>query len=162
MQTQGASANSQRSRRPLAIIVVVAVAVLAGLALLVLQPWKGDDAGSAGSSESSEAQENSRTVTGTFTLFDTDMIGCNPQGGYGDIGPGTPVTLKNETGTIIGSTSLGTGDAGSGSCTWTYSFPGVSTEFTYYTVTVGTRGDITNSKSEMEANGWTFATTLGL
>ena len=90
------------------------------------------------------------------------MIGCNPQGGYGDIGPGTPVTLKNETGTIIGSTSLGSGDGGGGSCTWTYVFPGVSTEFTYYTVTVGTRGDITNSKSEMEANGWTFATSLGL
>ena len=139
-------------------IIVGAVVVLALVGLVALQPWKSSSSKGSGSA----AVANTTTVTGEFVLYDSDMYSCSPSTGYNDIGSSTPVTLKNESGTLIGSTSLGMGTGSGSTCTWRYSFPGVSTDFTYYTVSVGRRGEITTSHSEMVSNGWKFSTSLGL
>lgn len=158
--TQYAPPPAKKSKLPW--IIVGVVVVLAGVGLVALQPWKSSSSKGSGSAASATPSPSTTTVRGEFVLYDSDMYSCSPSSGYSDIGSSTPVTLKNESGTLIGSTSLGFGTGSGSTCTWSYSFPGVSTDFTYYTVSVGRRGDITNSHSEMVTNGWKFSTSLGL
>src|SRR4051794_16490416 len=66
-----------------------------------------------------------QALTLKFTLFDVEDGGncaTGGSGGYGDLGPGQPVTVKDETGKIVASTTLPDSgeDAGAGmGCTWT-------------------------------------------
>jgi hypothetical protein len=111
---------------------------------------------------------NLRTVTGSFELIDSSGCGilasggtCQGTGGYSDIGPGSSVILKDETGTVIGSTELGTGTGTSTDCTFTFSMANVPDTAKFYVITVSHRGDISKSHDELAANGWAFDLTMG-
>lgn len=110
-----------------------------------------------------------RALEGTFTLHDKDLSGgidasgdnCEGSGPYSDLGPGTPVTLKDETGKILGSAFLGTGSGLAIQCTWTFTFEKVPTSAKFYSFEVGGRGAITYSNADMVTSGWTVGGTIG-
>ena len=106
-----------------------------------------------------------RAITGSFVLTDDDVAwtstSCEGTGGYSDIRAGTDVVVKDATGTIIGTAALVPDPERSGTtrCTYTFMVPVKDAEF--YAVSVGKRGELTYSKAEMEAQGWTVGFTLG-
>lgn len=113
-------------------------------------------------------QSASHTVTGTVTLKDTnasgiaaDSKGCYGTGGYSDIGPGASVILRDESGKILASTSLGTGQGGIHVCEFTFTLADVPDGAKFYVVTVSHRGEISKSHDDLAAAGWSFALTLG-
>ena len=143
-------------RRHLAVIVPwVLVAALAVTVVILLLPPSDE---SKSSSEPATVQ-----VTVNFLLSDSDTArsGCEGDGGYGDIGSGTPVTIKNGSGDILGATSLGSGTAASGSCLWQVKVADVPAGERFYSAEVGSRGAITQSASELAANDYAFDVSLG-
>lgn len=102
------------------------------------------------------------TVKGTFTLYDLSpsyyfpsitqgVLGCEGSGGYGDIGPGTQVVLKDNTGAELVRTELGPGVGGAsvGTCRFEFSFS-VTEGADSYILSVGRRGE----------TAYTFATLI--
>ncbi len=110
------------------------------------------------------------TIQGTFVLRDTSGstfpsietvgTGCQGKGGYSDIGPGMPVTVKDESGKLLGATSLGEGGGSSTSCTFTFTITGVG-DAQIYSVEGGRRGAVSYPRADLEANGWKVGLTLG-
>lgn len=109
-------------------------------------------------------------ITGTLELADTSAYGngilavggsCWGTGGYSDITAGATVTLTDEAGTILASTSLGEGSGTASLCTFDFTLEGVPDTAKFYSVQVSRRGQVTNSHADMVADGWTFALTLG-
>lgn len=104
-------------------------------------------------------------LTLKFTLFDVDDGGSCATGGfggYGDIGPGQPVTVKDETGKVLASTTLPDSgeDAGAGmGCTWTMHVV-VPDDAEQYGVEVGRRGTVTYSRDEIARNDWVVETGI--
>lgn len=85
---------------------------------------------------------------------------CETMGGFGDIRVGTPVTVYDAKGNIVGTGSLGTGVASSlideaadsyfGACTFPFSVTGLSKSSAYQVqVGAGNRGRITVSPDEV-------------
>lgn len=105
------------------------------------------------------------TVTGTLTLDDdeTAQNDCVGEGGYADIEPGATVILTDESGKILGSSSLGVSSATSSglSCVFPFTIADVPTDAAQYAVEVTHRGKVVNSRQDLEATAWTFALTLG-
>ena len=131
-------------RTPLVAVAVGAVALVAVAAFLVLSG-------------------GSHTVTGIFELNDyaSALHGCQGgEGGYSDIGSGTPATLKDEDGKLLASTVLGPG-TGSYKCTYTLKFTDVPGNAAFYVFEVGRRGGISSSHEEMVKNNWTVSASLG-
>lgn len=100
---------------------------------------------------------------------DYSKVDCSsglPGTGYSDIHAGVQVVVADESGTTIGTTSLGAGrlsyqgpiDART-SCQFpfTVSVPKAA----FYKVSVGRRGDITNSFEEMVAQEWRVELAVG-
>lgn len=118
---------------------------------------------------SSGALSPRHTIDGTFELNDSDTEfssisttggTCKGTGGYSDMGPGRPVTVRDDTGKILASTTLGTGTGSSRRCVWVFTLPDVP-EVSFYAVEVGRRGEVTYSLADMKANDWTVSLTLG-
>jgi hypothetical protein len=141
-------------RRPLllgaAALALVAGLVVAGVA--VFGGFGGPD-------------EHPMTIR--FGLFDATGDGGNcsdgGSGGYSDINPGTPVTVKDETGKIVASTELpdtGKDNGESTGCIWTMHVT-VPTDAKQYAVEVGRRGAVTYSHDKLVAAHWTTETSLG-
>ncbi len=114
------------------------------------------------------SEPETKTVTVYFQLvdFDTAFLDCEGTGGYSDIGPGTPVTLRNGEGEVLGAEPLGDGQpSGNGVqaafCDWTVEIPNVPANEKFYAVEVGDRGDITASREDLAADRWEFAVSLG-
>jgi hypothetical protein len=153
------------SRLPFVLITLVFLAVVAGaVGLFYSQVQSAQHA----TDTQTTNYANLRTVTGSFELIATSGYGisasggtCQGTGGYSDIGPGSSVILKDETGTVIGSTFLGTGTGTSTDCTFTFSMPNVPDTAKFYVITVSHRGDISKSHAELAANGWAFYLTMG-
>jgi hypothetical protein len=83
-------------------------------------------------------------------------------GGYDDVGPGMPITVKDEVGTVIGSTTIDSGGEsmpGVG-CIWTMHLK-VSSEAKQYVIEGGSRGGITFSHDDLAAADWTAELSLG-
>lgn len=142
-------------RNLLALVLGAAVVVLAAVLLVVLLPRGGPAAAT-------------QTVTVKFHLddYDTAYAGCHGQGGYSDIGPGTPVTVRNASGEVLGAAALGAGKASSNgvqasSCDWTVTIDGVRSGESFYSAEVGKRGAITKPGGDLTGNGWTFDVSLG-
>jgi len=111
---------------------------------------------------------SAHTITGTFTLRQDEVIDrshddCRGRGGYDDVAPGLGVTVKNETGVIIGTGALvGTGRVAYGAtkCEYTFTVAGLP-EANFYSIEVGRRGELTYSRAEIEAKTWHIEFSLG-
>lgn len=107
------------------------------------------------------------TVSGTLTLHDSDAVwsqgsSCAGDGGYVDIDAGASVTLTDEAGTIIGTTSLDSGTAsGRYDCELSFTFAPITPTARFYSVQVTHRGKVTDSAEELRAAGWHFQVSLG-
>lgn len=102
-------------------------------------------------------------VTVNFQLNDAGaaLNGCQGTGGYSDIGTGTPVTLRNGSGDLLATSSLGSGSNVGIGCLWETVLRDVPRQEDFYVVEVGSRGEISNSRSELEAANLTFDVSLG-
>lgn len=146
-----------------ATVVIVVVAGVCGLGYYVAS-------GKASATPTPTPTPLTHTVTGSFVLTDTSVYSsgitavggqCQGADGYSDIGPGTPVTLKDENGTTLADTSLGYGTGTVARCTFTFTLTGVTDTAKFYSIEVGRRGAITNSHDELKAAGWTFSLSMG-
>lgn len=113
-------------------------------------------------------EPETKTVTVEFRLadYDTAFLGCEGQGGYSDIGPGTSVTIKNGGGEVLGAGELGEGKPSSNGvqqtfCDWTVEIPGVPAGEDFYVAEVADRGEITLSGEDLAGAGWVFEVSLG-
>jgi hypothetical protein len=151
-------------RRHLAVVVPsVLCAALAGTLGVVLLH---DDTTDGPAEAAAPATPQTHAVRVHFELYDqiTALSGCRGgYGGYEDISRGTPVTISNGSGDVLGAGSLGAGTrvGETLTCTWTVTIPGVPSGERFYTAEIGRRGEITQSESEMVAAGWSFAVSLG-
>jgi hypothetical protein len=102
------------------------------------------------------------TIEGSFSLLDSELgSDCQGSGGYSDIGPGTSVTVRNETGDTIGTGDLGEGDFAEGfGCDYPFTVEDVPNA-KFYRVEVSHRGEVEYSHAEMEANDWEVSVSLG-
>lgn len=98
------------------------------------------------------------TVIGTVDLVDrgTSANGCEGVGDYSDVAVGTPVTLTDGSGAVLGTAELGEpltfGDAG---CLYTFRLAHVPTTVTAYSLRVGGTEPVVSSRATMDASGWT-------
>jgi predicted nucleic acid-binding Zn ribbon protein len=105
-------------------------------------------------------------ISGSFTLFDSDLVGdegdlCEGEGGYSDLGSGTPVRVTDAEGKLIGATSLGFGEiVTSGTCSFDFVLEGVE-DAEFYRFEVGDRGEISYPKEDLEDIGWSVFFSIG-
>ena len=100
------------------------------------------------------------TVSGSFELADSagldaiasDGTSCAGANGYSDVGPGTPVTVKNGKGETLAATTLGQGKGSITSCTFSFSFP-ITEGQDRYIVSVGHRGEFSYNFGQLQARG---------
>lgn len=103
------------------------------------------------------------TITGSFTINDPDPsvysptievdgASCTGAGGYSDVNPGTPVTVKNGKGEILTTSYLEEGKGGRFMCSFGMQFE-VTEGHDRYVVSVGRRGELSYSFDELRANG---------
>ena len=101
-----------------------------------------------------------------LALFDVDgSSDCSGgSGGYSDIGPGMPITVRDQDGTLIGSSSLPSDgdDLGGMGCVWE-TVVTVPDDAQQYAVEGGSRGAVTYSLDTLEnEDNWTAELSLGL
>jgi hypothetical protein len=150
------------SRRNVAVIVPwTLVGVLTVALAVTLFLWLGPSS-TPGPAAAKKPATHDISVAFTLTDADTASAGCVGQGGYSDIGAGTPVTIKNGSGDILGAGDLGEGTAaGGGECVWSVKIPNVRLGESFYSAEVGRRGAITSSADELKSNGYAFDLSLG-
>jgi hypothetical protein len=99
-------------------------------------------------------------VTIKFGLLDSSSSCSGGDGGYSDIGPGMPLTVRNEDNKIIASTTLPeTGQDGFG-CIWTMHVL-VPDDAEQYSVEGGSRGAVTYSREQLEKDDWVVELEIG-
>ena len=108
--------------------------------------------------------EGKRTLTVLFALFDPEGVAScvtGGSGGYDDIGPGMPIKVRNEEGTLIASGFLpDSGEDTSSGCIWTVKLEVPDAE--QYVIEGGDRGELAYSREELEQEGWIASLTLGM
>lgn len=115
---------------------------------------------------SSGGGTTNHTIIGGLTLTDTDEFwskgdDCQGSGGYDDIRTGAQVVVKDGSGKLLGTSSLLSGTASdSFSCDFAFFVDDVP-DADFYSVEVSHRGEITNSRKELEDNAWIVGLTLG-
>jgi len=82
----------------------------------------------------------------------SDGASCEGADGYSEIGHDTPVTVKNGTGAILATTSLGQGKGSTANCTFSFSFP-VTEGQDRYVVSVGRRGEFSYTFEQLRVRG---------
>ncbi|MGY1607089.1 MULTISPECIES: hypothetical protein [unclassified Geodermatophilus] len=111
-----------------------------------------------------ESATHDVTLEFAWYVDGTIYAACQHRGGpYADINHGTPVTLKTGAGETVGASALSEAncESGGGAFTWTVIFPDVPMDADFYSVEVGQRGEVTKSRQDLEANDYTFQTSLG-
>jgi hypothetical protein len=108
-----------------------------------------------------------RQLTIEFDLYDDssrNFSDCSGgDGGYSDIGPGMPITVRNQSGDVVASTfipSSGEAHPGGYGCVWTMRVE-VPMHIQHAVITGGRRGEITYSRSDLIANDWTAFLSMG-
>jgi hypothetical protein len=139
---------AQNRRNPLVLIIGIGALLTALVAVTLVLVFTGS---------------NERPMKVTLALFDSDAT-CTEggSGGYDDIGPGMPITVKDQDGKVIGSESLpadGEYYAGAG-CEWTVTVM-VPDDAQQYAVEGGSRGAVTYSRAKLEENNWTAELSIG-
>lgn len=164
-----AEATGRRGRRrrwvvPTVIALLVAL-VGGGIAALTLTDDETDEAlTSAGTTVT--------TTAGPKTIFGGMVVGpstsvkrsgdiCYTTGGYSDIKIGTPVTVKDAAGTIIGVSELIPGGIpGAGQCRFAFYLRQVPMT-DIYQIEVGRRGALPYKRADLDSMNWTVEFTLG-
>ena len=137
------------------LLPLVAVVVTLGLVL--------GGAGFATVSHAGVVGDPGMTVVGTVDLVDlgTASRDCVGSGDYADIADGTPVTLTDETGAVLATSTLerptSFGDAG---CIYPFTIAHVPTSYDKYVVVLPHGDKIMASRIALEANDWTFHLSL--
>jgi len=109
----------------------------------------------------------SRNLMVAFDLLDFDggSTCAGGAGGYGDIGPGTDVVVRDEDNHVLGTAQLGDGKSANlpngGGCAWITTVKDVPTGKNFYSVEVGHRGSQVYSSSQLDKNGWSVELSLG-
>jgi hypothetical protein len=111
------------------------------------------------------AELPSFTLRGSFTLFavtDGPANNCQGRRGYDDIEGGLSVTVRDETARILATGNLENGQrsAAGGSCRFDFRILNIK-QADFYSVEVGRRGSLSFSHTEMTANDWSVAFSLG-
>lgn len=112
----------------------------------------------------SEPASHGRTISGSVILHGNDPTGgptCEGGRGFDDLRSGAPVTVKNESGKIIG---LGSLDIGATSASTTCEFPFEVDDVgnaKVYEIEVAHRGGVVFKRSDLEGNGWKVSLTIG-
>lgn len=103
------------------------------------------------------------TVNGNLVLHDLDSAesACVGQGGYSDIQFGTDVILTNQNGDILGSGSLGIGEASGSDCTYHFTVSDIREDEEQYAIEISHRGKVVASAEQLRNNGWKFDISLG-
>ncbi len=81
---------------------------------------------------------------------------CSTSGVYGDITAGNTVTVRDDTGKVVGTAALGSGTLGFTStavCVFTFTVPDVPAA-KFITVEVGHRGSLTISGADLDTQHW--------
>ncbi|EHB55020.1 hypothetical protein MycrhDRAFT_2214 [Mycolicibacterium rhodesiae JS60] len=102
----------------------------------------------------------SAKISGVFVLSDslgtgsieTDGQTCHGVDGYADVGRSTPVTVKNGTGEVLTSTSLGPGTGNTATCTFSFTFA-ITEGQDRYVVSIGRRGEFSYSFEQLRGRG---------
>lgn len=103
------------------------------------------------------------SLKGEFTLLDFDGWSgdpCSGDGGYDDIRAGLHVTVRDQTGTVLGTGALEGGTPLTAWCTFTFTVDALP-KADFYSVEVGRRGELTYSFEELESSEWTVYLSLG-
>ena len=101
----------------------------------------------------------------TVVVIYTEGVGaaCSSPTGYEDIGAGTQVTVKNEAGTVIGSTQLQSGHEVSAGladhpeydlCRYNFGPITAVPDASFYGIEVAKRGQVNYSAAQMRQSGW--------
>ncbi|SHT16017.1 lipoprotein LpqJ [Mycobacteroides abscessus subsp. abscessus] len=93
------------------------------------------------------------TINGSITIYDDSVTvsagsSCRGTGGYRDIGPGTAVTVSDESGTLLAKSQLQSGTSARGSCSLPFEIPYVPTGKKFYKVEASHRGEVNYTESE--------------
>lgn len=142
----GMLAPVARKRKPWLIpVFIVGVLVLAGGGFLVFR----------------KAVPNTTTVPITVTIYgETECSSYGLGLGYGDV-PGSLMTVRAD-GIPVGVATLEEyGEFDGVGCVFQASVSDVPMDAAIYSMETGRRGEISSTRSEMEANGWSFDATLG-
>jgi hypothetical protein len=108
-------------------------------------------------------QASRQPLTIEYGLLDTDGgSDCSGgDGGYSDIAPGMPVTVADEKGTILASTTIPeTGEDLGFGCIWTLRVA-VPDDAAQYSIEGGRRGAVTYSHQELQAQHWQVSLGIG-
>ena len=106
-----------------------------------------------------------RDISGTFVLHAQDGLfnpnnACVGDGGYSDLRQGFGLTLRDGENNILSTARLGAGDGSSrNQCVFEFVFEDVP-DADFYSVQ-SERGELTYSRADMEARGWTVALEIG-
>ncbi|MGY1746753.1 hypothetical protein [Blastococcus sp. SYSU D00695] len=108
-----------------------------------------------------------RELTIELDLYDTSSYNYSTcaggDGGYSDINPGMPFTVRDQTGEVVASTflpSTGRAHAGGHGCTWSMTVD-VPAHIRHVVITGGSRGEITYSRDDLAANDWVAPLSIG-
>lgn len=123
--------------------------------------------GVSGASSHRSSEQTTHTMNGSVVLTNTTGAesACDTVGtGYADIASGTQVVVKNASGTMIGTGTLGSGasELDGAECDFSFTVGGLPNS-SFYSVAVGgpQRGALTYSESELNSDSWTITLTLG-
>jgi hypothetical protein len=119
------------------------------------------------------AAPETHTIVGYLSLQEASgyLVGpCHGSGGFADIDRGTPVTVRDDVGEVIGAGRFGAGkptgarlEGASGpraACVFKFVVKDVPTSATY-TFVVSTRGGLTYSYAELARSKWKLGAVLG-
>ena len=116
------------------VLVLIGLIVLVGAGFAIIQSSKPE----------------SKTVTGTYTLYSDNLTSsCEGSGGYSDIGPSKVLVLTGKDGTEYDRTRLGTGIYLFNSCKYTFKFK-VEKGQDYYIISSENRGELEYSWEELD------------
>lgn len=119
-----------------------------------------------------EPTSSTYTITGTLTLIDFDEHwrkdrDCYGSGGYRDISGGADVTVRNGDDDIVGVSRLDDGEPSFNDDIHTttsfcdFAFAVDVTAERFYSIEIGSRGDLSYSFDDLENSGWTIALSIG-
>jgi len=109
------------------------------------------------------------TIEGHLELKDDGLFGagiaasggtCHGVGRYFNVTPGLPITIKDESGTIVGTASLNGGIGTANSCSFPFLAKDVG-EAKFYTFESGDYGEVTFSRADIESKGWRVELAIG-